>query len=371
MKYDIVFWINDVNLHLASFISSLSEKKNILVIAQKEKSKERVLEGWYVPSLGKSDLIIAPSDHLVKSCVDVNRNAIHVFLGINGFSLVYKGFKYATAKKVRIGIISESGINIGVIGKLRKVRFIVNRIRYGDDIDFVLAMGYLGVKWFNDAYFQKEKLFPFLYTVPYDDFLINKTEKPIRDGVNLIVIAQCIKRKNLDLLFRALSNLKEFKWHLTIIGEGHLKKKLIGLTKELEIDCNVRFLGAIPYNEVKTYFNASDLSILPSKWDGWGAVVNESLMAGIPIICSDTCGASCLIDGINRGEIFRSDSIASLQNILRFWLSKGEVEDNKRENIMQWSKCLSGELVSEYFVNVLDYVYSDKTTPKPVEPWLL
>jgi glycosyltransferase involved in cell wall biosynthesis len=39
-------------------------------------------------------------------------------------------------------------------------------------------------------------------------------------------------------------------------------------------------------------FQSSDIFVLPSRYDGWGVVVNQALGAGLPIICSDAVGAA-------------------------------------------------------------------------------
>ena len=48
---------------------------------------------------------------------------------------------------------------------------------------------------------------------------------------------------------------------------------------------------------------AADVLVLPSRFDGWGAVVNEALMVGTPVICSDRCGASDVIENGRNGYV--------------------------------------------------------------------
>jgi glycosyltransferase involved in cell wall biosynthesis len=38
-------------------------------------------------------------------------------------------------------------------------------------------------------------------------------------------------------------------------------------------------------------YSRNHVFILPSRYDGWGVVVNQALGAGLPIICSTTVGA--------------------------------------------------------------------------------
>jgi glycosyltransferase involved in cell wall biosynthesis len=52
--------------------------------------------------------------------------------------------------------------------------------------------------------------------------------------------------------------------------------------------------------------------VLPSRFDGWGAVVNEALMVGTPVICSDRCGASDVIENGRNGYVFEADNADAL-----------------------------------------------------------
>ena len=58
---------------------------------------------------------------------------------------------------------------------------------------------------------------------------------------------------------------------------------------------------------------AADLLALPSRWDGWGLVVNEALAVGVPVIASNACGASDLIRQDVNGYVFTSEDAASLR----------------------------------------------------------
>ena len=59
-----------------------------------------------------------------------------------------------------------------------------------------------------------------------------------------------------------------------------------------------------------------DLLVLPSLFDGWGAVVNEALQAGMRVLCSTACGAASLLDGRQRGGSFDPDRPESLRRAL-------------------------------------------------------
>ena len=51
----------------------------------------------------------------------------------------------------------------------------------------------------------------------------------------------------------------------------------------------------------------SDCLVLPSRYDGWGAVISEALMVGTPVICSDNCGAANVVTASNVGSVFSTN----------------------------------------------------------------
>jgi glycosyltransferase involved in cell wall biosynthesis len=64
--------------------------------------------------------------------------------------------------------------------------------------------------------------------------------------------------------------------------------------------------------ELYSFYNIADLFILPSKYEPFGAVVNEALIWGCPCIISDRVGAIDYIrEGVN-GTVFESGNKQSL-----------------------------------------------------------
>lgn len=369
MKIKIIFWIYDLNLHLFSLLKALNQKCDLLVIVEKEMNNSRIKDGWYIPDMEDIVIIISPTMSEVKKIIDSNSSAINFFLGIDAFKITNWGFKYATKKKAKVGVFLESGINLGLKGKLRKIKSIFNKIKYGNKIDFLMPMGYLGVKWYRSSFYPSSKIFPFLYVVENEKFKAeNESIISNNEHLNLVVIAQCIKRKNINFLLNGLAQFRNRNWHLKIIGEGDQKNALINLAAQLNLKSKVEFIGTVSNKDVRNYLLESDLSILPSKWDGWGAVINESLMAGVPAICSTNCGSSCLING-ERGDVFKANSKKSLSKVLEKWLSKGKTTDKTKESIKIWSNCLTGSSVADYVLEVIDYLYYDQNGNRPIEPW--
>lgn len=59
-------------------------------------------------------------------------------------------------------------------------------------------------------------------------------------------------------------------------------------------------------NKVHQMMHRFDVLVLPSRYDGWGAVINEALQRGLYVICSNRCGAKALVVNDKIGKVFCS-----------------------------------------------------------------
>ena len=71
--------------------------------------------------------------------------------------------------------------------------------------------------------------------------------------------------------------------------------------------------------------SAADVLVLPSHWDGWGAVINEALCNGARVVCSDFCGAADLVSDPRFGRVFREGSLESLTQAMDAMIDLGKV----------------------------------------------
>jgi glycosyltransferase involved in cell wall biosynthesis len=69
------------------------------------------------------------------------------------------------------------------------------------------------------------------------------------------------------------------------------------LIQQLGIEDKVYLLGAYPSERISKVYTAADVFVLPSRFDGWGAVLNEAASLGLPLIGTDLCGASWHVIG--------------------------------------------------------------------------
>ncbi|MBL4735700.1 MAG: glycosyltransferase [Flavobacteriales bacterium] len=108
-------------------------------------------------------------------------------------------------------------------------------------------------------------------------------------GEFLLYVGSCIETKGIRVLITAMPLLvKEFPTiKLVIIGEGYLQTEMVSLTRALEIQDNVTFLGSVPNKELPIYFATADVFVLPSFSEGYSLVVREALSCETLTITTD------------------------------------------------------------------------------------
>jgi glycosyltransferase involved in cell wall biosynthesis len=84
----------------------------------------------------------------------------------------------------------------------------------------------------------------------------------------------------------------------------------------------VHFSGFVQPTELPGSFSQAGCFVLPSIWEPWGVVIHEACSAGVPVICTSSCGASVHLvqDGFN-GLIVEPGSAASLARAFKQFAS--------------------------------------------------
>ncbi|WP_457549278.1 glycosyltransferase family 4 protein [Archaeoglobus sp.] len=118
------------------------------------------------------------------------------------------------------------------------------------------------------------------------DFERIKRIRPSSLESDIVFAGRLIRDKNVDLLLKAIRNLKDEMCDLTclIIGDGPEKDKLCKLALELNLSKNVRFLNFLEYDTLLSLMKASKVFVLPSTREGFGIIALEANACGLPVV---------------------------------------------------------------------------------------
>lgn len=101
------------------------------------------------------------------------------------------------------------------------------------------------------------------------------------DELNLLFVGRVTPAKDLDVLLKALAEIRDGAWALRIVGDGDEVGPLRDTAHELGLSTRVHFLGNQSGDDLVQSFSASDALVLPGKG---GLVIPEALAAGLPIV---------------------------------------------------------------------------------------
>ena len=366
MKY--IFWQNIISIHQSSFLEALAVNNKVLLIVEEEIESKRKLHGWSVPKIKNVEIIINPNEIKIERILRENKNEFHFYSGIEIYPVASAALKKAIIYKMpNIGVLLEPFNLSGFKGGGRKIKFRFLIKKYKRHIRVLLPTGDLGRKCYEDIGFFKNKIFDWGYFTNAIDKIDDVKDPQRRNKSDLLFVGSIDRRKNILEIVKILkSNSFEFN-KFFIAGCGELESEL---KNSISGHDNIVFLGGLKNEEIKGLMNKCDILILPSLFDGWGAVVNEALQAGMQVIASGNCGASILLDGEQRGEVF-SFKKDNFDQVLKKWIAKGPLKERKRQEIANWSAThISGEVAADYFISVVDYSLG-KEKKRPVAPWLL
>lgn len=232
----------------------------------------------------------------------------------------------------------------------------------------LLAISHFAAEYFTALGFPARGVYPFGY------FRAMGGHVDVRAGagerIEIVFVGQLVRRKGVDILLEAVSPL--FSEHpglvLTVIGAGGDLEALRARANSLGIGGQVVLEGVIPSDEIQSRLESADALVLPSRWDGWGLVINEALSVGVPVIASDQCGAADLLQHGVNGYVFRSEDVEDLRACLRSFLKKSRDLTSLRKAAADTGRAVSAEAVVPYMIACLRHI-SGMSGLRPVPPW--
>lgn len=140
-------------------------------------------------------------------------------------------------------------------------------------------------------------------------------------GFSLILYAGRLDpEKRIDVLIQSMKHVlkKRKKVYLILVGGGSMKISLENLSKSLELEKNIQFLGRVSDKDLSLAYNASDVFVLPSLAELEGMVVLEAMACGKPILIANS-KESASVDFVQQnGFLFKSgDSVDLSKKILK------------------------------------------------------
>lgn len=142
-----------------------------------------------------------------------------------------------------------------------------------------------------------------------------KTGKREWEPARLLFVGRVVYQKGLDLLLKALAELRDMKWSLDIVGDGPRVERLQNLANELQIGERVNFLGWQSRQMLPQIFQQANLFVNPSRHEGMPNAVLEAMASGLPVLASRISGNEELVTE-ETGVLTPTEDVAALRSAL-------------------------------------------------------
>ena len=145
--------------------------------------------------------------------------------------------------------------------------------------------------------------------------LITNIIKSQNSNYKIGTIGRLVPQKDYPTLLNAFSNVLKSvpNIDLYVVGGGYLQKDLIELSKSLGVNGKLHWLGKTEY--IKEFLSKIDLFILPSKYEGFGLVLLETMVAKKPIIAANNSAIPEVLGKTYEGLFSTGDANALSQQI--------------------------------------------------------
>ena len=366
---DIWFWQTEISPHMAGLALALAQRGcRVTYVAEADVSEDRKRLGWVAPALKRVTVKIVDNAAAVETCLaEAREESIHFCQGLRGNGYVSGAQRVIAARGFRQWLMMETADDAGFMGVIRRAAYSTLFRARRASLAGVLATGSRTPEWVATRGMPVARVFPFTYFlqgVP----TAGTFGSVLGNDFCLGFIGQFINRKRFPLLVDALATLTDSNCSLAVVGSGPLELEWRAYAEQ-RLPGRVRWIGALPSAKVSTFLASVDCLVLPSRHDGWGAVVSEALMAGTPAICSDGCGAAEAVRASGVGGVFSNGNVQSLSQLLAHQVNGSKVRHDQRQRIAEWARCLGANAGADYVLEILDHM--DGLTPRPTAPWLI
>jgi glycosyltransferase involved in cell wall biosynthesis len=118
----------------------------------------------------------------------------------------------------------------------------------------------------------------------------------------------------------------------------------------------VLFTGRFPGEDLTALYNAAELFVLPSKYEGFGIPLIEAFSCGIPVVSSN---ASCLPEiGGDAAVYFDPDDIESLRDTMTRILSDKHLQTSMIEKGLSRATAFTWQRTAEQTLETYDRAIS-------------
>lgn len=151
----------------------------------------------------------------------------------------------------------------------------------------------------------------------------------------VLFVGRVTGEKQIDVLIRAATKLKDLDVIIEIVGGGDQLKPLQDLARQLGIADRVVFTGYVTDEELRAAYHRATVLAMPSIAELQSIVTMEAMASGLPVVAANAMALPHLVHDGQNGYLFEPGNIVECAEKLRLVLeaSPEEYERMQRESL--------------------------------------
>ena len=184
----------------------------------------------------------------------------------------------------------------------------------------------------------------------------------------LLFVGRIQRLKGIDVLIRAAAALADDIRGIRVVvaggsndgsGAGPAEetqelRRLRALVDELGLSRSVQFVGAVDQPRLPLYYQAADVTVMPSTYESFGLVAVESLACGTPVVASRVGGLATIVRDGENGALIPWRDPRLFADSIRAILTDDALSARLRRGALETARTYSWDGVAERTLAVYD-----------------
>jgi glycosyltransferase involved in cell wall biosynthesis len=292
----LFLWTVCPNSYISALADALSRQVELTVVYMAALTEERIRLGWREDAVSRYRVRRLLGDPTDLSLFEGGPSSVHIVCGYRGPTIrwLVSNLILRRAKWVHWSERSHPGLRwyLSFFLKRNHAQVIFTHALG------VFAIGSVAVDDFASWGVPRSRIVMLPYTFSGEHFFPGKhntQDQPPGENTNFCYAGSYSRRKGIDILWKSFLAAKTRGKKLTLHfvgGGGDLEGLVKRWPKEPEPGKTFIDHGPGGPEHVANVMRASDVFILPSRYDGWGVALAEAAACGKTLISTDKVGAS-------------------------------------------------------------------------------
>lgn len=128
----------------------------------------------------------------------------------------------------------------------------------------------------------------------------------VQKDIDILFVGRLERQKQLMLLLRAVSLLKNRNINLTFVGTGKQRDNLLSYARKNNI--NLHIAGSMPHSQLPGIYNRAKVFVFPSLFEGHPKALLEAMSCGLSVIGTNVTGIREVIGHMVTGILCQAEA---------------------------------------------------------------